>query len=104
MVMDIGENNYFFKKIADLQDRVAELEKKKMNELYKYETSKEFKTELEHLINKHNIDTELGIPDFIIADYINSSLYILETVQTANNLWKEKILPSVSNGSSQEAN
>ena len=24
--MDIGSNNYFFKKLADLQDRVAELE------------------------------------------------------------------------------
>lgn len=38
----------------------------------------EFKKELQRLINKHSIDAEVEMHDFVLADYICRSLKILK--------------------------
>lgn len=56
---------------------------------YEWETSVEFKKELEQLINRHSIDNDLNTADFILADYLNSCLYIYETATEAQKKLSE---------------
>jgi len=39
----------------------------------------EFQTELEHLLNRHGVDSQLNIPDFVLAEILAGHLSVLET-------------------------
>lgn len=57
--------------------------------MYEKEVTKDFKKELEQLINKHSVDSLLETPDFILADYLTSALYIFETATACRDKMKE---------------
>jgi len=44
--------------------------------------SKEFTKELEELLNRHSIDSEANIPDFILAETLTE---VVQTLTDANN-------------------
>lgn len=47
----------------------------------------EFKKQLQSLLNRHNIDGHLNIPDFILADYISRCLFNLQMTNCENVSW-----------------
>lgn len=57
--------------------------------MYEFQTTNEFRKELEQLINKHGIDAELNTADFILANYLNSCLYVFETATIARDKLKQ---------------
>jgi hypothetical protein len=46
-----------------------------------------FEKELETLINKYSKDNLSNTPDFILANYVNSCLYVFETATLARDKW-----------------
>lgn len=41
-------------------------------------TEPSFKEELEHLLNKHSMDNQVGIPDFLLAEFLTHLLVDME--------------------------
>jgi hypothetical protein len=52
----------------------------------KYLNTLEFKKELTKIINKYNIDNELNVADFILAENIMLHLKAMETLQIQTKL------------------
>jgi hypothetical protein len=60
-----------------------------LSEEQKVEGRRRFRTALAHLINAANVDNDLGIADFILADYIMNSLDVLKGTLSVNKAWRE---------------
>lgn len=50
----------------------------------------EFSRDLAAVLNRHNIDTALSVPDFIVADHLLSILSAQVQLQEANREWHQK--------------
>ena len=50
-------------------------------------TVKPFESELEHLINKHGIDNDIGVPDYILAAFMVQSLEPLKSIIKNRDKW-----------------
>lgn len=49
-----------------------------------------FRQELQRLVNKHSIDSKLGVPDFIIAGEVDNHLTNLSHMMSATRAWEGK--------------
>ena len=47
----------------------------------------EFRKELTKSINKNGIDNEFGIPDFILANYVEECLRTLKSTMDQRKVW-----------------
>lgn len=48
-----------------------------------------FQDDLMHLLNRHSIDAQVGVPDFILAHYIVQTIANLSGLQYSNRKWSE---------------
>lgn len=53
-----------------------------------------FRTDLEALINRHNREARSNTPDFILAQFLHSSLLAFDTAVNTRNDWYRPPLPS----------
>ena len=49
--------------------------------------NKDFKKELEHLINKHSLENDSDTPDFILAEYLNDCLIAFNKAVNRREEW-----------------
>lgn len=48
-----------------------------------------FEKELEHLINRHSLESASNTPDFILAQYLQACLALFATVVLARDEWHD---------------
>ena len=47
-----------------------------------------FKDELQHILNKHGMDNRVGIPDFMLAEFITQMLVNWERMKKQYDRWR----------------
>lgn len=64
-----------------------------------FDSAKEVMRDIAHVLNRHSIDNELNIPDFILAEYVFRNLMDLKGALNKTQSWEGKENLPVEGGS-----